>query len=323
MTTDGNKTRRSKAGKRHGFVSPLRPLLAGFLAGLLLALGIVGGVIWWRGDVAGWLPAKLERQTSTGTLGYPETSAPGLTETAEAFEAPGAGHEGSGTTGKPAIALVIDDFGNQWDTEAVQGLLHWEIPLTVAVIPGLWASERCALTAREQGKEVILHLPMEPEGDDVPVETRMLRRGMDVAQIRALVDWGVQFAPGAVGVNNHQGSAATADSVAMQGLAQVAAARGWLILDSVTTPHSVMRAMARELGVPALARNVFLDHTDDPEAIRAALHAAMERAKRTGRPVVLIGHPRPATWQVLKQTIQPGDTDIRWLTLSEAIGTAG
>ncbi|MBD3167104.1 hypothetical protein GF324_10925 [bacterium] len=312
--------------KRNRDGSLLRPLLTGFLAGLFLTLGVVLAVVYMKGGFTG---ASLRKSTTNqetpsayGRVGYPEAEtmdrAPAGTDSAKR-----SGDRLNETDHRPTIALVIDDFGNQWDTEAVQGLLHWDHPLTVAVIPGLWASERCARKALEQGKEVILHLPMEPEDDEAPVETFMLRRGMGREDVETLLARGLTTVPGATGLNNHQGSAATADTTAMTALAEAAGARGWYLLDSVTSPKTVMRAMAEQWGIPAMSRDIFLDHTDDPDTIRAALRKAIERAKRTGGPVVVIGHPRRTTWNVLRETIQPGDHDIRWVTLSEAIGKPG
>jgi len=62
---------------------------------------------------------------------------------------------------QPIIALVIDDFGNNYGPVA-KGILNLEIPLTVSILPGQRRSERVEKEARKRGHAVFLHLPMEP-----------------------------------------------------------------------------------------------------------------------------------------------------------------
>ncbi len=51
------------------------------------------------------------------------------------------------------IAIVIDDFGYQWPQDHVQGFVNSEFPVTLAIIPGAWASERTAKAASNNGHE--------------------------------------------------------------------------------------------------------------------------------------------------------------------------
>jgi polysaccharide deacetylase 2 family uncharacterized protein YibQ len=74
--------------------------------------------------------------------------------------------------------------------------------------------------------------------------------------------------------------------------------RGLLFLDSRTTPSSVGDQVAQEIGVPSVARNVFLDDDESIDAVRRKLAETEAVARRQGF-VVAIGHPHEVTLQAL------------------------
>ena len=110
--------------------------------------------------------------------------------------------------------------------------------------------------------------------------------------------------PGAVGVNNHMGSAATADPRVMRAVVGVLSRRGLFFLDSRTTDATVAEKTAEEAAVPAVSRRVFLDDVVTEDAIRRQLDELVRRAKLEGE-AVAIGHPYPATLAVLEKEL-PG-----------------
>src|SRR5690606_11703224 len=77
--------------------------------------------------------------------------------------------------------------------------------------------------------------------------------------------------------------------------------RSLYFLDSRTIGTTTAESVARELGVPALSRAVFLDH--DPS--RAAIEAALDEAARRSReiPVVAIAHPSAEVVDVLTRRL--------------------
>ena len=87
-----------------------------------------------------------------------------------------------------------------------------------AVLPGLPGSVQAAQALRLAGKEVILHLPMEPRGyPEVRPGPGVVVRGQSEEEIAETVARDLASVPGAIGVNNHMGSAATADPLTTQG----------------------------------------------------------------------------------------------------------
>ncbi len=114
----------------------------------------------------------------------------------------------------------------------------------------------------------------------------------------------LESVPGAVGVNNHQGSRATADAQLMAETMTALRDRGLFFIDSRTTTETVAYQEAERLGVPAAYRKVFLDDVPDRGAIRGELERAARLAQRQGWSIA-IGHPHPTTMESLKESL-PG-----------------
>jgi polysaccharide deacetylase 2 family uncharacterized protein YibQ len=107
--------------------------------------------------------------------------------------------------------------------------------------------------------------------------------------------------PHAVGLNNHQGSKATADPRLMDAIIGEAKRRGLFYVDSVTG-RSVCADVAREHRIRFGQRAVFLDNSDDPEAIRRQFSLLAAEAAKSGG-AIAIGHDRPLTLKVLQQLL--------------------
>ncbi|MBS1261073.1 MAG: hypothetical protein MAG453_00394 [Calditrichaeota bacterium] len=289
---------------------------AGLLAVLLLAR--ITGTVATRGSRA---PAA-----DTFAVEDRANTRRSAADTAGAVRARDTVHPGArAVTEKPArarIALVIDDFGNSLNTPVVRDLLSLPAPVTFSVIPRHRASEQIADSAAAHGHELIVHLPMEAVPGRPHAEPDCLHTAMTAVQADSFLTAACAV-PHASGLSNHQGSAATQDTALMDALAAWCSRNGWFVLDSITHPGSVLYERARAAGVPALQRDLFLDHEDDPAAIRAAFETAIARANNLDRPVIAIGHPRANTAAVLMEMI-PGlaRRGVRLVPLSECVGSA-
>ena len=199
------------------------------------------------------------------------------------------------------IAIVIDDLGN--DRAALERIARWPWPVAGAVLPGLPGSTDAARELARSGKEVLLHLPMEPDGYPAvqPGPGVILRSDSD-EEIASTVAADLEWVPGAVGVNNHMGSAATADSRVMRAVVRVLSQRGLFLLDSRTTEASVARRVAEEGSVPAVSRRVFLDSVVSESAVARSFQQLL-RTARTEGPAIAIGHPHRATMDVLEREL--------------------
>ncbi|MCC6850584.1 MAG: divergent polysaccharide deacetylase family protein [Deltaproteobacteria bacterium] len=197
----------------------------------------------------------------------------------------------------PRVAVVIDDLGDSLHT--ARRVLALEPPVTVAVIPFRENSAAVAAAAVSNGREVILHLPLEPERDGAMAGGGgFLRTSMEPRHLEGQLERDLRAVPYIVGVNGHMGSRFTSDPRAMRTLLTALRARGLFFLDSKTSPESVAGELADGLGVPFAERNVFLDHDPSPDAVARALAVAARVARRTGQ-AIAIGHPHPSTLAAL------------------------
>jgi uncharacterized protein len=170
----------------------------------------------------------------------------------------------------------------------LEAFLRLPFPLTVAVLPGLPNSVQAAKAVRAAGKELILHQPMQAIGGQDP-GPGAIRLGMDREEVERIVEANLATLPGAIGINNHMGSAATADLGIMEAVAAVAKKRGIYYLDSRTPSESSVPAAARREGISYWERDVFLDNTPDRASIIRAVEDGKKRSVKD-RPAIMIGH---------------------------------
>jgi polysaccharide deacetylase 2 family uncharacterized protein YibQ len=84
--------------------------------------------------------------------------------------------------------------------------------------------------------------------------------------------------------------------------------RELVFLDSVTSGSTKGQIAANQIGVPFIARNIFLDHIDDINEIKNRLSDVKRLAKKQGY-AIAIGHPRDATLKALKSWLEENDMD--------------
>ncbi|MHC1698155.1 MAG: divergent polysaccharide deacetylase family protein [Geobacteraceae bacterium] len=205
-------------------------------------------------------------------------------------------------SGPAVVAIIIDDMGTS--ISEVRALMNIGIPLTFSVIPGLPQSREVATAAHNNGYEVMLHIPMEPQ--DYPrkrLESNGLLLSYGEKEIEKRVRGFMNVIPYAVGANNHMGSRFTEDRGKMGVVLNVLKDNRMFFVDSMTTPKSVGLAMSRELGLLATARNApFLDNSQDVSAIKVQLASLTKLAVKKGS-AVGICHPHRGTIQALTQQL--------------------
>ena len=202
---------------------------------------------------------------------------------------------------KGIIGIVIDDFGYRND-EISDGFLELDARLTYAIIPGHRYSTSFGEKAVESGYEVIVHMPMENTGKTYGEEEFVLMTTMDNETIERRLNNALKEIPTAIGMNNHQGSKASADQNVMSNVAKVMKERGLFFLDSRTTIETIGETTMEIFGVPTARRNIFLDNEDDEEKIEKQLMKLVKRSEEVGS-AIGIGHVKPKTLNVLSDQI--------------------
>lgn len=220
--------------------------------------------------------------------------------------------------GHARLAIVVDDLG--YSVERAERVFALPASVTLGLLPFAPATAEIARRARQSGHEVILHQPMEPlpANRERPIPGT-LTVGMSEAGFLAHMDAALAAIPGVVGLNNHTGSRLTQDPSAMELLMRYLAGRNLLFLDSRTTPATVAYGMAREARIPALQRDVFLDHVRDGNAITAEFDRALGIARRQGY-AIIIAHPHTTSLNFLSQALGRLPEDVRISSLSELAG---
>jgi hypothetical protein len=217
----------------------------------------------------------------------------------------------------PRLAIILDDLGN--DIAAAKAVFAMPYPLTISILPNQTHSAEIAEQAQQRGDQVMLHLPMQSVGKEHQ-EAQELHGGMSRADISGLVSQFLNEVPGVIGVNNHQGSASTADKKLMAELMPVLKERKLFYVDSRTSAATVAYDTAQRFGVRAAFRNVpFLDDLENVPAIRKQIEIAIAQAARK-KGAVAIGHAHPTTLEALKEALPQAKTQgVKLVFASELV----
>ena len=144
-----------------------------------------------------------------------------------------------------------------------------------------------------------------------------LKSGMAADEIARRLGWNLARVPGLSGINNHEGSAFTADSAGLLPVMATLRARHLFFLDSRTGPDSRAETAARGAGVMTAGRDVFLDDDLSPAAVSRQLEMLAAMARRDGV-AIAIGHPHDVTLKLLVAWLAE-DHGVTLVTLDEAM----
>ena len=175
------------------------------------------------------------------------------------------------------MAIVVDDFG-AIGGELLQGFLNLPVEIDFAILPGLSYSEETMNRAYEQGRETLVHLPMEPL--DYPLQNPgkdAILVQMDKSEVEKIVLKHLNSLPLCSGVNNHMGSLATTDKEIMSYVMEVLRKKGKFFLDSRTSAVSVAYQTAQKAHILAFRNDLFLD---SPDMTTATMESKIERVKQ-------------------------------------------
>ncbi len=245
----------------------------------------------------------------------PSAPAPGAQDQVPEDDGPGLLERG------PRAAIIIDDLGNSWrEGRKVTSLSY---PVAVSVLPGTPFAKRIARRAHARSKEVLLHMPMEPGDDSIPLGPTFLRIGMGRSELLTTLDANLGSIPYVQGVNNHMGSRLTARDRPMRWVMEGLRDRDLFFVDSRTTARSRALVQARAVGIPATERDVFLDHRPEGPRIRDQFRELMAKAREQGT-AIAIGHPRSVTLEVLREWLpKAASRGVEIVSVREVLAVRG
>lgn len=134
------------------------------------------------------------------------------------------------------VSIVIDDFGP--DIGIARQFVSLPFPVTLSVLPHQAHSREIAELAHQAGREVILHLPMEPLDSRQNPGRGALMLSMSGDEIRRNIKAALDASPFFDGVSNHMGSRMTRDAQTMKTVLLDLKARNLFFIDSMTTNES-------------------------------------------------------------------------------------
>jgi len=200
------------------------------------------------------------------------------------------------------IAIIIDDIGA--DLAPVKNLLKVEAPISFAILPHTPHSVAAAELIHKAGRDILLHLPMEPQAyPEVKPGPGSLFTAMNEKEIRQIINEDLNAVPYVSGVNNHMGSRFTEDEEKLAVVMKELKSKGLFFIDSLTTPRSKAGRVSREIGIPFATRQIFIDNGQDYEKTCQNLLAVLNSKKGSHCNLILIGHPYSNTISALNRVV--------------------
>ena len=210
----------------------------------------------------------------------------------------------------PKIGIIIDDLG--YDISLANALLELDLPLTFSVLPFTPNTRLIARKAWNDGRETMLHLPMEPmnypainPGDGV------LLVSMDREMILDTLTRDLSQIPFVAGVNNHMGSRFTKNEEKMVIVLAELKRKGLYYIDSRTSSDTVAFDVAKTMALRTASRDIFLDNHLSENALKIQMERLLSAARHKGS-AIGIGHPHKKTFDLLKnfQTILTNEAEV-------------
>ncbi len=200
-------------------------------------------------------------------------------------------------TKKPVIAIIIDDMGV--DMIRSQKILKFNYPLTVSYLTYAPNLQSQINYARDTGKEVLLHVPMQALNDNYDYGGEYLSTDKSKSKNLEILNSQLNKATGYIGINNHMGSKFTSDESQLSAVIDEVKNRGIAFIDSKTTSQSKADKLAKDAGILYATRNVFIDDSNKEEDIMKSLIQLERSATKRGY-AVAIAHPRSNTIKVME-----------------------
>ncbi len=236
--------------------------------------------------LAGVVDPALVEQTDDGPL--PRISGDGRQAWVE-YSAPF-----DKTDRRPRLAIIVGNLGlSPGTTEAVLDALPPEVTLSFSSIaPDLqdWIAR-----ARRKGHEVLIDLPMEPDGfpRSDPGRNTLLTSASEVENLNRL-EGVMKRAGGYVGLLTTMGSAFTVNAESLSPVLQTLKERGLLYVDGRYTSRTMGPELASQIQLPRAYNNRFIDATPSLRAINGRL-TELEEITKINRFAVGLAQPYPVT----------------------------
>lgn len=215
------------------------------------------------------------------------------------------------------IAIVIDDLGISHRYS--KDIIDIDAPITTSFLTYGKNLQDLTDMAKKVGKEVIVHIPMEPYSatNTAPDQLNVDMSDDEIRNnLKVILD---HFDKNLIGGNNHMGSKFTENPEKMAVIMEVLRDRNMFFLDSKTSNKAIGCNVAAEFGVACASRDVFLDNENNFDYIMKQLKQTEKVAAVKGY-AIAIGHPKTEMIAALRKWVETLDKEkYKLVYLSEII----
>ena len=207
-------------------------------------------------------------------------------------------------TSEPSISIIIDDLGYKQKEDILA--LSLPGPIAYAILPHAPYTKKIATIASQNGKEILLHQPMQALENNKLLGPGALTLNMTQKEFVKTLETNISVISNIIGINNHMGSLLTRHPGHMQWLMNVLKKNEYIYVDSLTSTNSVAGEIAKKNKIPFLKRDIFLDNNTDLEYITKKFFELIALAKKEGT-ALAIAHPHSNTIKTLSEFLQDID----------------
>ncbi|MGV0759259.1 divergent polysaccharide deacetylase family protein [Tistrella mobilis] len=247
--------------------------------------------------------------------------APGLTQESTQGPLPVRGSDGEApwqvyarpfdrSDARPRVGLVIGGLG--FSETATKAAIDLPGAVTLAFSPYAPELGRWIGLARQAGHEVMIELPMEPDGyprnDAGPAA---LLTTLEPARNRERLQWTLSRVTGYVGVKPLMGDRFMRSPQHLRPVLDELQERGVMMVVQEESDTDVGAALAREIGVPRATARLTVDAVATPQAIDQRLNALESLARREGKALAVAD-----AWPVTLERV------ANWIRTIESRGVA-
>ncbi|WP_207179856.1 divergent polysaccharide deacetylase family protein [Anaerocellum diazotrophicum] len=220
------------------------------------------------------------------------------------------------------VAIIFEDAG--MDEEEVQKLLSINVPFDIAIIPFLPFSNKISLASYEKGKEVILHLSMEPEDEgNTWLCPRSIMNSTPDDEIEKILKDALANVVNSKGLSIHLGTLVCKNERIVKKLSAIAKENNLFIVDSTFSSESSFSKIGKQIDLDVVIPDIVLDLRNELKPIEDRFDILFNTAKKKGF-AIAIGHLGTeggiTTIEAFKQAIQKAEKEnIKFVFVSEIL----
>ena len=199
------------------------------------------------------------------------------------------------------VAIIMDDLGR--DRQFARKLAKLPLAVTFSILPYEPYAAWTARLAHGSGREVLVHIPMQPQSyPEVNPGEGALLVDLTAGELVSRLNDQLERVPHAVGGNNHMGSLFAEHAEKMEVVLEELRNRGLFFVDSLTTPKSTGYLTAKRLKMPVAVRDVFLDNVQKVGRNGRLIDHLIALAEKKGLDMGIC-HPYTETLEALRRSV--------------------